>query len=237
LTTSKTSEARNLISRRGFGLGLLPFLSGAAVAAPKVDLALVLAIDCSYSVDQSEYALQMSGTAQALMAPEVLQAVRGGLRKQIALAAFLWSEPANHFMLVPWQLLRGPEDAMAIGNMFLRAPRDVPRGTTATGSALLFAQMLLEDAPPAMRHVIDISTDGECNEGPKVEGVRNALVAKGTVINGLAITTDTKDLDDYMKQSVIGGHQSFVIKTNDFGAYGHTLRIKLFREIAGVDII
>jgi hypothetical protein len=226
-----------VISRRSLALGLLPFLGAPARAATKVDLALVLAIDCSYSVDANEYALQMSGTAQALMAPEVLRAVAGGLRKQIALTAFLWSEPANHFMLVPWQLLRGPDDALAIGQMFLRAPRDVPRGTTATGSALLFAQALLNDAPIAQRHVIDISTDGICNEGPKVEDVRDAVVAKGTVINGLAITTDTKDLDDYMRQSVVGGQQSFVVKANDFEAYSRTLRIKLFREIAGVDII
>jgi len=224
------------LSRRAV-LGLLAGGTLPARADAAVDLALVLAIDCSYSVDPSEYALQMSGTAQALMAPEVLQAVAGGLRKQIAISAFLWSEPTNHFVLVPWQLLRGPQDAVAIGNMFLRAPRDVPRGTTATGSALLFAQSLLDSAPRALRHVIDISTDGECNEGPKVEGVRDAVVAAGTVINGLAITTDSKDLDEYLRESVAGGHQSFVLKANDFAAYGHTLRIKLFREIAGVDII
>ena len=133
--------------------------------------------------------------------------------------------------------LRGPEDALAIGQMFLRVPRDVPRGTTATGSALLFAQSLLDNAPRALRHVIDISTDGECNEGPKVESVRDAVVARGTVINGLAITTDSADLDDYMAKSVIGGDQSFVLKANDFEAYGHTLRIKLFREITAVDMI
>lgn len=212
-------------------------LPGRAMATTTVDLALVLAIDCSYSVDAHEYALQMSGTAQALMAPEILQAVAGGLRKQIALSAFLWSEPANHFMLVPWQLLRGPEDALAIGNMFLRAPRDVPRGTTATGSALLFAQSLLDTAPRALRHVIDVSTDGVCNEGPKVEEARDAVLAKGTVINGLAITTDTKDLDDYLRESVVGGNQSFVVTADDFEAYGHAIRLKLFREITNVDMI
>ncbi len=225
-----------LPSRRAV-LGLLAGGATTAYANADVDLALVLAIDCSYSVDANEYALQMKGTAQALMAPEVLQAVAGGLRKQVALSAFLWSEPTNHFMLVPWQLLRGPEDALAIGQMFLRVPRDVPRGTTATGSALLFAQSLLDSAPRALRHVIDISTDGECNEGPKVESVRDVVVARGTVINGLAITTDSADLDDYMAKSVIGGDQSFVLKANDFEAYGHTLRIKLFREITAVDMI
>lgn len=206
-------------------------------AAPAVDLALVLAIDCSYSVGALEYQQQMQGTARALMAPEILQAITGGARKRIAISAFLWSDPLIQFVIVPWQLLQNAEDAKAVAHVFLRSPRDVPKETTATGSALLFAHSLLLTAPPAFRRVIDISTDGECNSGPKVNAVRDAIVAQGIVINGLAITKDTSDLDTYLRENVIGGDQSFVITATDFDAYGESLREKLFREITNVDLI
>ena len=225
------------ISRRALLAGAAVGWPGPAVAWPMVELALVLAIDCSYSVTPENYQLQMRGTAQALLAPEILQAVSGVLSKQIAISAFVWSAPQNRFVLVPWQLLKTAADAEAIGQLFLRAPRDLPRETTATGSALLFAQSLIDTAPRARRHVVDLSTDGECNDGPKVEAVRDTLLARGTVINGLAITKDVPDLDDYLRKSVIGGDQSFVMKANDFEAYSHTLREKLFREITGSNLI
>jgi hypothetical protein len=218
----------------GLAAALMP---RAAHAAVQVDLALVLAIDCSYSVNPGEYQLQMRGTAQAMRAPEILKAVAGGARKQIAVCAFLWSDSVTRAVLVPWQLLKGPADAIAIGNMFLQAPRNVEPGTTATGAALQYGQSLFASAPMALRHVIDISTDGTCNEGPDPTAVRDELVAQGTVINGLAITRDVKDLTDYVKDNIIGGHQSFVMQANDFNAYGRALREKLFREITNVDLI
>ena len=226
------------ISRRSFAGGLVATsLVRPVLAAPKVDLALVLAIDCSFSVDALEYQQQMQGTARALLAPEILQAVTRGARKRIAISAFLWSDPLVQFVIVPWQLLQSAADAKAVANVFLRSPRDVPKETTATGAALLFAQSLLATAPPAFRHVIDISTDGECNSGPKVDEVRDAIVAQGIVINGLAITKDARDLNTYLRDNVIGGEQSFVVTATDFDAYGQSLRQKLFREITNVDLI
>ena len=226
------------LSRRSFASGLAAAsLLRPAQAAPKVDLALVLAIDCSFSVDASDYQLQMQGTARAFLSPEVWQAISRGARKRIAISAFLWSDPDIQFVLVPWQLLQTASDAKAVAEVFLRGPRNVPRGTTATGAAILFAQSMLASAPPAFRHVIDISTDGECNTGPKVDEARDAIVAQGTVINGLAITKEVFDLDTYVRENVIGGSQSFVIIANDFESYGQSLREKLFREITNVDTI
>ena len=222
------------LTRRSFAGGLVAAgLVRPALAAPVVDLALVLAIDCSFSVDASNYQLQMQGTARAFLAPEVLAAISRGARKRIAIAAFLWSDPEIQFVLVPWQLLQTASDAKAVAEVFLRSPRNVPQGTTATGAALLFAQSMLLSAPPAFRHVIDISTDGECNTGPKVDEARDAIVAQGTVINGLAITKEVYDLGAYLHENVIGGSQSFVVIANDFESYGQSLREKLFREIAG----
>ncbi|CAN0491257.1 unnamed protein product, partial [Discosporangium mesarthrocarpum] len=51
-----------------------------------VDLALLLSIDCSYSVDTREFRLQTNGTAHALRKPEILQAIKAGPLKRIAVA-------------------------------------------------------------------------------------------------------------------------------------------------------
>ena len=227
---NRNPSRRNVLS----WLAAAPFASQAR-AAVEVDLALVLAIDCSFSVSASDYQLQMQGTARAFLAPEVLQAIARGARKRIAISAFLWSDPDIQYVLVPWQLLQTAADAKAVAEVFIRSPRNVPQGTTATGAALMFAQSMIASAPPAFRHVIDISTDGECNTGPKVDEARDAIVAQGTVINGLAITKDVYDLDAYLRANVIGGSQSFVIICNDYESYGQSLREKLFREIANVD--
>ena len=230
---SFTPSRRELLA--GLAASAFP---GPALAGTAVDLALVLAIDVSYSVSAEEYQVQMRGTGQAFRAHEILQAVaRGGPRQEIAVSAFLWSDPRSMAVLLPWTLLRGPEDALAIGNMFFGATRGAEKSTTATGQALLFGQSLLESGPKALRRVIDISTDGTCNEGPPAKEARDMLTAKGTVINGLAITKEVKDLVGYLEQEVIGGANSFAVEANDFDVYGQVLRKKLFREITNVDVM
>ena len=42
----------------------------------QVDLALVLAIDCSFSVDANEFRLQMEGIGKAFLEPDVKTAIR-----------------------------------------------------------------------------------------------------------------------------------------------------------------
>ena len=227
-----------MLNRRGLLAGLsATVLAQPAFSATLVDLALVLSIDCSYSIDPFEFQQQMRGTARAFLAPEILKAIARGPNKKIAVSAYQWSDPGMEFVLVPWQLLQTAADIAALANVFLGAPRNVPRGTTATGSALLFAQSMLQSAPPAFRRVIDVSTDGECNSGSAVNEARDLVVAQGTVINGLAITQNMKDLESYLKDNVIGGNQSFVMPANDYDAYGQSLLDKLFREITSVDLI
>ena len=49
--------------------------------ASEVDLTLVLAIDCSFSVDANEFRLQMQGSGQAFMRPEVKKAISQGTQR------------------------------------------------------------------------------------------------------------------------------------------------------------
>ena len=60
--------------------------------ASSVDLALVLAIDVSASVDLDEFALMTDGLAHALEDAGVQAAFTGGPAGAVALAALFWSE-------------------------------------------------------------------------------------------------------------------------------------------------
>ena len=226
-----------LISRRGLlaslGFVLLP---NVAMAATEVDIALVLAIDCSYSVDTFEYQLQMRGTGQAFLDPQVLEAVQRGPRKKIAISAFLWSDEDIQYVIVPWRLFATIADGREIAEVFLRAPRNLYRGSTATGSALLFAQSLLEGAPPSLRRVVDVSTDGYANTGDKMPKVREQVIADGITINGLAIENEARDLSTYLQTEVTGGNGHFVVKVENYEAYAAAIKMKLLKEISNADL-
>ena len=201
-------------------------------AAGEVDLALVLAIDCSLSVDEYAYRLQLRGTGQAMIDSSFLQLIEGGDNKVIAVSAFLWSSPKSQQLIVPWQVLKSGGEADKIADQILSAPRQIPAGATATGNALAFGQTLLAEAPAAVRRVIDVSTNGHANMGLPVVPLRAQLVQDGIVINGLAVTDREPDLASYLQREVIGGNGSFVIEANNYNAYTQAIRLKLFREIS-----
>ena len=61
-----------------------------AEAAGPVDLALVLAVDCSGSVDDTDFGIQMAGIAAALRHRALQDAIRQGKYKRIAITVMLW---------------------------------------------------------------------------------------------------------------------------------------------------
>ncbi len=79
-------------------LGALALLAGltlahAAAAAPEaVDLALVMAVDVSESVDGDEYVLQHEGIARAVEDPRLVQSVTAGRHGAIEVAVMEWSD-------------------------------------------------------------------------------------------------------------------------------------------------
>ena len=211
-------------------------LAPAAMATVQVDLALVLAIDCSYSIDTTEYQRQMRGTGQAFLDSKILEAISRGPNQKIAVSAFFWSDPDRQYVIVPWRLLAKASDAIEIADIFLRAPRDIYRGSTATGSALLFAKSMLDNAPSSLRRVVDVSTDGVSNTGYSVTSARDKLVEADITINGLAIANEVHDLADYVQNNVIGGNGHFMITANDFNAYTEAIKTKLLKEITNADL-
>ena len=212
----------------------LATMSGITKAEPSVDLALVLAIDCSFSVNERAYLLQMRGFGQAFLDSKMLEIIAHGARGRIAVAAFHWSDADGQQIILPWRVLENAKDAIDIGTLFLTAPRDLSASATATGSALLFAQKLLKSAPSATRQVVDVSTDGVCNVGYSAPAARDILVADNITINGLAILDEDPNLVSYLDREVIGGDSAFVVESDDFNAFGAAIQEKLFREIANL---
>jgi hypothetical protein len=218
---------------------LLGLVASAALYRPAqakivdVDLALVLAIDCSYSVSAEEYRLQMQGLGLSIMNPQVFEAIERGAQKKIAISAFLWSEDTNQHLIMPWMTVSTAKQAFAIGNHIIYTARNISPGGTSISSALLYAQKLLSTAPSALRHVVDVSTDGRNNSGVRVNTARDLLVNSGIEINGLAILNEVQTLDIYLKNNVTSGEGSFVVPAKNYESYAEAILQKLVKEIVG----
>jgi hypothetical protein len=202
----------------------------------KVDLALVLAVDCSFSVDAVEFRLQMEGLGRALMRAEVKEAIRKGHYQRIAITAIQWSDEANQMVVLPWTIVEGGADADEVGLILSRMPRRLAEGGTSISAALVYSAALFGSAPAAERRVIDMSSDGRNNIGPPVALARDRIVAQGITINGLAILNEWPTLDRYFELNVVGGQANFVIPANDYEAYAEAIFRKLLREITGPGI-
>jgi hypothetical protein len=202
----------------------------------QVDLALVLAIDCSFSVDANEFRLQMEGLGRAFMEKEIHEAISKGPLGRIAITAIQWSDETNQMVIVPWTILSNPDQAEALGALLANMPRRLAEGGTSISTALQFSANLFTIAPSSERRVIDISSDGRNNIGPPVSAVRDRLVARGITINALTILNEWPTLDQYFERQVVGGQAHFVMPSNDYASYAEAIYRKLLREIVGPGI-
>ena len=214
---------------------LLPLPAGRAQDY-QVDLALVLAIDCSFSVDAHEFEVQMRGLADAFRNETVKKAIAQGARQRIAVTAVQWSDDRNQKVVVPWTVISGGADADELAEVFRNTQRQLTEGGTSLSMALTFSSSLFAAAPSAERMVIDVSTDGRNNSGPPVAPARDRVVGRGITINGLAILNEWPTLNTYFEANVAGGPGHFVIPANDYDAYAEAILRKLLREITGPGI-
>jgi hypothetical protein len=214
-------------------LAALPAAARAAPTAGKpVDLALVMAVDVSESVDAQEYELQHEGIARAFENPQVIDAIRGGAHGAIDAMVLEWSDRDKQVVTVDWTRV----DSAASGAAFaakVRATQRSSNGLTAIGDALLASAAAFRNLPDeATRRVIDLSGDGMANIGPPPQQVRDSLVAAGITINGLAILKTEPWLDQYYDTDVVGGENAFLLQVQDFASFSAAMQQKLLAEIA-----
>lgn len=203
-----------------------------AAQAADVDMALVLAVDVSESVDAGEYRLQHEGIARAFENPQVVAAIENGRRRAIDVLVMEWSDRDKHAVTVGWTRVSDQASAAAFAAK-VRASKRSSDGLTAIGDALLAAAAAFTTAPDKPdRRVIDISGDGMANIGPKPDAVRDALVAQGITINGLAILASEPWLDTYYNDDVIGGPGAFLLQVQNFQSFATAIEQKLVAEIS-----
>jgi hypothetical protein len=226
----------------GSGAAALAAPHRARAAGDPVDVLLVLAVDISRSVDEDEARLQREGYRSAVADPAVVEAIRGGMIGAIGIAYVEWAGAEYQRLLLPWQRIAGVADAQAWSEKLAEAPRASLSWTSISG-AIDFSRKVMAEAPhEATRRVIDISGDGVNNSGGAVEAARDRAVAEGITINGLPIVNDRPTfgrmppvpLDDYYRDTVIGGDGAFVVVAENFESFGAAVKRKLIREIAAL---
>ncbi|MGE0847934.1 MAG: DUF1194 domain-containing protein [Flavobacteriaceae bacterium] len=205
-----------------------------AARQDEVDLRLVFAVDSSYSVNVSEFALQQRGMALALRDPEVMEAIAAGRHRRIALTVIQWAHFDSQQTVLPWTVIETPAEADAAAAILERQGRAAVVGTTSMSGAIRAGiEALAETTSLGGRAVIDLAADGTNNSGPDVEIYRDLAVSLGVTVNGLAILNEVIYLHHYMRNHMIGGPGAFVEVASDYKDFAEAFKRKLIREIRG----
>ncbi len=163
--------------------------------------------------------------------------------EQVDLLLVLASD-VSRSVVIDWTIVDGQDAARKFGDQLLELPRSFADRTSISGG-IEFAAAQLERAPfESARRTIDVSGDGTNNAGRDVKLVRDEVVAKGIVINGLVILSDRPvpwnaehtnppgGLEKYYQENVIGGPGAFVLVAENFNSFGRAIIKKLIAEIA-----
>jgi Protein of unknown function (DUF1194) len=191
-------------------------------------LALVLALDVSSSVNESEYLLQSEGLARALEDEDVQNAILLG-SGVVALTIFEWSGRREQAEVLDWRMVYTVQDLLLAAERIRKHGRAIPGSLTAIGNAADFAAGQLAKAPQCMRQVVDVSGDGVTNDGLPIQAAYQDPVFANVTVNGLVIGTDRKVRDHY-EMAVLHGPGSFLVDAKDFDDFERAMKEKLIRE-------
>jgi len=234
--------ANRLLSALAFLLLAGDALAGGPTGAEtQLDVALVIAVDVSSSMEGEEQGLQREGFIEAFRSSLVHDAIENGAYGRIAVTYMEWSGVKDQRVLVPWTIIDSAEGAISFANRLVYQPIR-QAGMTSISGAIDQGRKLFEqlDGAPA-RRVIDISGDGPNNDGRHVTYARDEAVDDGVIVNGLPImfrrtsgSIELEDLDLYYRECVIGGVGAFVLPLHDPEQFAMVIRTKIMREIASI---
>lgn len=204
----------------------------AQASSPSVDLALVLAIDVSYSVDDLEFRQQRDATAGAFRLNNIQDAITGGAVGAIAVTVVLWSRTDLQQTLIPWMILSNKAAIDHFAGQLAQSQRLLKPGGTSISGAIEYSLKALTACPcNPLKTVIDISADGRDSFSYRLDRWRQLADAYDVTINGLAILNEIPTLDRYFERNVITGPAAFVERANNYGAYADAIERKLLREL------
>ncbi len=198
-----------------------------SLPAAGCEVALLLAVDVSGSVDRREFAVQMQGLAEGLTDPVVAEAL---VRGESAVALMQWTGASRQVLSVGWTRIAGPQDLEALAARITRLPRVWTEFSTAIGQAMTYGSGVFDRAPACRRRVMDISSDGRSNEGIEPAEVKPAMDSLAIIVNALVIRGDDEGLPDWFAENVMTGPNAFVMTAEDYDQYPERMRRKLRRE-------
>jgi Protein of unknown function (DUF1194) len=197
------------------------------------NLELVLAIDCSASVDKNEFATQVAGIAAAFQSDEVQAAVEKLKPFGVAVSIVQWGSAGQSRIGVPFIHLESGRDAKAFGFRAGLMQRWMWANHTSIASAISDATQMIEGNEfRGQRKVIDVSGDGRDNGVPDLEHARRMAREAGIAINGLAIEADDDALTRYYEENVKTGADAFVERARNYEDFARAIREKLVRELS-----
>ena len=214
---------------------LSPLAPSGALSNRCVDVALVLAVDGSSSIDAAEYRFQQHAIAASLRDPAVLNAMASA--GTVSTAVVFWGDPDRPVQETETVVVDGTSDADRLARVVESLPRQV-LGNTGLSTGLAAALDKLRTMGCAHRSVINVSGDGKGTilsrrkvRSPRLEEVRAMAAVEGITINALVVSNEEPDLADYYKSKVVTGPGAFVMEVRTYADYAEALRRKLIREI------
>lgn len=208
---------------------------GSPAAAIDCRLALLLAIDVSSSVDESEDLLQRNGLAAALISPGV-QAAFFASDLPVALAVYEWSGRYHQAMLHDWRVIQTRADLLDVAETLARSKRSYNEFPTAMGYALGYGAGVLQNAPACLQQTLDMAGDGINNEGFRPAAAYAEFPFAGVTVNGLVVNAADSESEisllTFYQTEVIRGPGAFMEVAQGFDDYERAMRRKLERELA-----
>jgi len=200
------------------------------VAARACEVALLLSIDVSGSIDRGEYRLQTSGLADALDDPEVRDALLLG---QVALSVVQWSGTGKQTLSLPWRRMLSENEVARFATQARALERAYFGSDTAVGEAIAFSAEQFAAVSDCRRKVIDISGDGPQNAGFPLAPERAAAESAGVEINAIAIEDlgHAISITEFYRRSVVT-RNGFVVTARGLADYPRAIRAKILREVA-----
>lgn len=208
---------------------LLTILLPGLARAEACRQALVLGLDVSGSVDDTEYRLQLDGLAAALQNPQVQEALMQMPEAPVRLMIYEWSGPEDQRVLAPWTVISSKGHLQAIQSKLRKATRVHMEPSTALGAAMRYGGAALAQQEICWRRVLDISGDGMHNTGPHPREIDMG----SQTVNGLVIgeTGNIAQLMAYYRAYVLRGPDAFAEAALGFRDFEAAMVRKLLKEL------
>lgn len=227
-----------------FRLLLALFLSVSPALAEKVevDVELVLAMDISGSMHEPDFDLQVEAMAAAFESDEFASVLDKLMTGKIAVVYYQWATHSEEYYS-EWHLIDSRETARAFAAKLRSTPR-AGEGWETNHERMFEKSLEIFQSSPfeGLREVLDVSGDGHRTVWhithllDNMLEARDALLARGVVINGLPIGNIEDNgmaLDEWYRTYVIGGPGAFLEPAVDFQSFAFAFRRKLIIEVAG----